>query len=189
MPTSKRGPKSLVEAVQLVFDSLEPFDEAARQRILASAVSLLGSSLAASITPPGALAQVRLPNVQAAPINDRPLSPIELIQQKSPATNAQRLALFAYYREKVEGLSRFAKDDLRPYFAKAKQPPPQNFDRDYRQAIKLGWIYDDDADSYLTSKGLETVEAGFGGKALPRGTSVSRMLRRRKPKLKKRKRG
>jgi hypothetical protein len=179
MATSKTGPRSLVEAVQRVFEALEPFDEAARQRILSSAMSLLGGGF------PGPVSRVLDPNpartlVGQAPRSpsERPLSPIELMQEKEPATNAQRIALFAYYREKVEGLARFTKDDLRPYFGKARQPPPQNFDRDYRQAVKLGWIYDDEADSYLTSKGLEAVEAGFGGKALPRGAAVSRKPRR-----------
>ena len=160
--STKSGPKNLVEAVQLVFDALEPFDEAARQRILASATSLLGSTLPGSSL---SLAGHRPSVVQAPPPGpDRPLTPLELIDQKGPATNAQRLAVFAYYREKVEGISRFSKDDLRPYFGKAKQPPPGNFDRDYQIAVKLGWIYNDGADSYLTSKGLEAVEAGFGGK-------------------------
>jgi hypothetical protein len=89
---------------------------------------------------------------------------MELIQAKAPATNAQRIAIFAYYREHVEGNARFAKEDLKAYFAKAKQPPPANYDRDFGQAVTLGWIYEDGADSYLTSKGLEAVEAGFGGK-------------------------
>jgi hypothetical protein len=96
------------------------------------------------------------------------------VQEKKPATNAQRIAVFAYYREKSEGLSRFAKDDLKPYFAKAKQPPPQNFDRDFGQTVKLGWIYEDESDSYLTSKGLEVVEAGFEGKGAPRGSGVTK---------------
>jgi hypothetical protein len=188
MATIKAGPKSLVEAVQLVFEALEPFDEAARQRILGSATSLLGSTFPSPATVAGGLTHSRSPTIQAPPpASERPLSPVELIQQKSPATNAQRLALFAYYREKVEGLSRFSKDDLRPYFAKAKQPPPQNFDRDYQKAVKLGWIYDDGGDSYLTSKGLEIVEAGFGGKALPRGPSASKVKSSKKSKRRNRK--
>ena len=180
MAASKSSPKSLVEVVQQVFDALEPFDEAARQRILSSAVSLLGGGLLAPTArtgepnPPRAL----VAQPPRSPGSDRPLSPIELIQEKKPATNAQRIAVFAYYREKVEGQARFTKDDLRPYFGKARQPPPQNFDRDYRQAVKLGWIYDDEADSYLTSKGLEAVEAGFGGKALPRGAAATKRPRR-----------
>ncbi len=186
MPPGKKSPKSIVEAVQLVFEALEPFDEEARQRVLSSAASLLGTSLpafAARVTETG---HTRAFTSQAprGP-SDRPLSPIELIQQKSPATNPQRIAVFAYYRERVEGLSRFTKDDLKPYFAKAKQPAPQNFDRDYRHAVKTGWIYDDGADSYLTSKGLEAVEAGFGGKGLPRGPSVSKISRRGRPKKRK----
>lgn len=185
MPAGKARPKSLVEAVQFVFEALEPFDEAARQRILSSAVSLLGSSLPPSpqIVEAG---RPRTPStLPPRGISDRPLSPIELIQQKQPGTNPQRIAVFAHYREKVEGLSRFAKDDLRAYFAKAKQPPPKNFDRDYRQAVRLGWIYDDGADSYLTSKGLEAVEAGFGGKGLPRGPSASKTSKRSRARKRK----
>lgn len=160
----------LVEAVQLVFDALQPFDEAARQRILSSAVSLLGGTLPTT-TASGGTASRALTHT-APPQPERPLSPIELIQQKQPGTNPQRIALFAYYREKYEGLSRFSKDDLRGYFTKAKEPPPGNYDRDYALAARAGWIYDDGAaDSYLTSKGLEAVEAGFGGKRLSPGAS------------------
>ena len=188
MAPSKSSPKSLVEAVQQVFEALEPFDEAARQRILSSAVSLLGGGLPVPATRPVEPNPTRALAAQPprATASDRPLSPMELIQEKQPATNAQRIALFAYYREKVEGLARFTKDDLRPYFGKAKQPPPQNFDRDYRQAVKLGWIYDDEADSYLTSKGLEAVEAGFAGKALPRGAAAAKGPRRGRAQKKRR---
>jgi hypothetical protein len=164
---SKTVPKSLVEAVQSVFEALEPFDDVARTRILQSATSLLGAPIASS----SAASLVGAPVVQPVtrPHGDRPLSPVELIQEKRPATNPQRIALFAYYRERTEGLSRFAKDDLKVYFGKAKEPPPQNFDRDFRQAVKLGWIYEDGSDSYLTSKGLEAVETGFDGKIASRG--------------------
>jgi len=55
MVFSKTSPKTLVEAVQQVFEALEPFDEAARQRILSSAVSLLGGAL------PGASFALRIP--------------------------------------------------------------------------------------------------------------------------------
>src|SRR5262245_56307978 len=126
MPATKSSPKSLVEAVQLVFEALEPFDEAARQRILSSAVSLLGGSLPTQSVLSG-ITQSRSIGIQApVATSERPLSPVELVQQKSPATNPQRIAVFAYYRERVEGLSRFSKDDLRAYFSKAKQLPPQN---------------------------------------------------------------
>ena len=169
---SKQAPKTLVEAVQAVFEALEPFDDAARARIIQSVTSLLGSGMSGAA--PSATHMVAPSTPAARYSSDRPMSPVELLQDKKPATNPQRIALFAYYRERSEGLSRFAKDDLKPYFAKAKQPPPQNFDRDFRHAVKQGWIYEDGSDSYLTSKGLEAVEAGFDGKASPRGMSVAK---------------
>ena len=174
-----REPKSPVEAVQLVYGALEPFDDQARRRIVESAASLLGMRLGAvgSESPsratqsPGTHATASQPSATASA--SRPLSPVELIQEKQPTTNNQKIALFAYYREKVEGLSRFSRNDLEAYFSKARQPPPGNFNRDFQAAVNLGWIYEDGDDSYLTTKGLEAVEAGFGGKAQPRGRAVN----------------
>jgi hypothetical protein len=97
-----------------------------------------------------------------------------LIQAKEPATNTQRIIVFAYYREKYENLNYFSRDDLKPYFAKAKLPPPANFDRDFGEVVKQGWLYENGSESYLTSKGLEVVEAGFAGKALTRGRAAAK---------------
>ncbi len=85
------------------------------------------------------------------------------MQQKRPATNSQRIALFAYYRERYDGLARFARNDLLSYFSKAKEKPPANYDRDFVEAVKRGWLHEDGADSYITSRGIEAVEAGFPG--------------------------
>jgi len=172
---------NLVEAVQAVFGALEAFDDAARQRILTSATSLLGMGIAAlPVRGASPAAPSTSPQLPSRSSQDRPVSPVELLQEKKPATNPQRIALFAYYRERTEGLARFSKDDLKQYFPKAKLPPPQNFDRDYGRAAKAGWIYDDGADSYLTSKGLEAAEAGFGGKGLPRGAAVAKAKKGKK---------
>jgi hypothetical protein len=85
---------------------------------------------------------------------DRPKSIVELMQEKQPKNNSQKIALFAYHRERVEGQSRFAKADLKPYFAAAKEKPAANYDRDFSQAVKFGWIHEDGSDSYLTSRAL-----------------------------------
>jgi hypothetical protein len=172
-----REPKSPVDAVQLVYGALEPFDDQARRRIVESAASLLGMRLGPIGSEPVRGTQVPVTHgtilqPTAAAATARPLSPVELIQEKQPTTNAQKIALFAYYREKVEGLSRFSRSDLEDYFAKARQPPPGNFNRDFQVAVNLGWIHEDGDDSYLTTKGLEAVEAGFGGKAQPRGRTA-----------------
>src|SRR5437867_5075894 len=126
MPSKKeQRPKSPVDAVQEVYRALEPFDEQARRRIVESAASLLGMRLAslpadAVSRTTGQIGAGPAAQPAAAPGPGRPLSPVELLQQKQPATNAQRLALFAYYREKVEGLARFSRSDLEGYFAKAR---------------------------------------------------------------------
>jgi hypothetical protein len=159
MRKPKDHPKSPVDAVQQVYDALEPFDDAARRRILESASSLLGmrpgSVAEGSGKAPPHLSQPLSSQVSSASLAARPVSPVELIQEKQPVTNAQRIVLFAYYREKVEGLSRFSREDLAGYFAKARQPPPENYNRDFRTAVELGWIHEDGNDSYLTTKGLD----------------------------------
>jgi len=89
------------------------------------------------------------------------MSPVELIQEKQPKTNAEKITLFAYYRETYEALPRFARSDLETYFGKAKEKPSGNYGRDFVEAIKKGWIHEDGSDSYITSKGVEAVEGGF----------------------------
>jgi hypothetical protein len=162
---NREGATSPVSAVQAVFDALEPLDDATRQKVLASVTALLGMTAPASggqfTRPPDE--QNRSPVAQRPQTFDRPKSLVELIHEKQPKNNAQKIALFAYYRERVEGNTRFAKADLRAYFATAKEKPAGNYDRDFAQAAKAGWIHEDGADSYLTSKGLEAVESGFTG--------------------------
>jgi len=176
--------KSPVDAVQAIYDALDPLDNETRQRVVSSAMSLLGM---AQPRPQGASAGTRagtfVPHDPVAPA--RMKSPVELIQEKNPATNAQRIALFAYHREKFEGEPRFSRADLRSYFGKAKEPPPANYDRDFAAAVREGWIHEDGAESYLTSKGLEAVEAGFGGKARPRGRAVAKKKAAKKKATKK----
>ncbi|MCX6168126.1 MAG: hypothetical protein NTX65_02215 [Ignavibacteriales bacterium] len=160
----KDSDKSIVDASRKVYEALELFDEQEKKRIISSVLSLFGMEKdvlnspinTAPVTTSGNIS-IRSQSVGS----DRPLSPLELIQQKKPSTNMQRLAVFAYYREKHEGISRFSRNDLRPYFAKAKLNQPKNFDRDFSDTIKLGYIYEDGSESYLTSKGLESVETGF----------------------------
>jgi hypothetical protein len=161
-----------VTAVDAIYQALSPLDPDTRTRVLASAMSLLGMAAPFGVAPaPGRAAPgIPAPSPGSAGA-ERPLTVVELMQQKAPVTNPQKIALFAYYREKVEGVSRFSKNDLKAYFGRAREVPPGNYDRDFREAVKLGWIHDDGDDSYLTSKGLEVVEAGFAGKQRPRGSA------------------
>jgi hypothetical protein len=187
MSTRKSTNKSPFEVAKIIYEALESLDNLTRNRVIASALSLLGmdspQAVSASAVAQPATTSV-VPQRSTAVAGIRPLSPAELIQQKKPSTNAQRLALFAYYREKIEGQPRFARAELRDYFAKARLTPPQNYDRDFVSAVQLGYIYEDGAESYLTSKGLEAVEAGFEGKGQPRGKAVAAKKKRSKGKPK-----
>jgi hypothetical protein len=157
---------SIVTAVQAVFEALDGLAPNERERVLASVRALLGLS---ETTPHAPLPAPPQPS-EAQPLGSRPKSLIELIQEKRPHTNPERIALFAYYREKYERLSRFSRGELVGYFSKAKEPPPANFDRDFTNAVKSGWIHEDGAESYLTSKGVEAVESSFSGAGEPSPT-------------------
>src|SRR5258708_31507888 len=137
------GSKNLLDIAKTIYEALEPLDEESRRRVIASALSLLGSSGDTSISQ-------RLPTSTTV---SRPTSPIELLQEKKPSNNPERIALFAYYRERIEGKSRFSRSELEGYFSKFSLPPGQNYDRDFSNAIQLGYIYEDGSDSYLTTKG------------------------------------
>ncbi|MEA2700300.1 MAG: hypothetical protein QOI66_4571 [Myxococcales bacterium] len=102
------------------------------------------------------------------------LSIVEFLRQKDPATNSQRIAAFAFYREHVEGKATFVRGDLEHYFATAKLAKPGNYDRDFAGAIREGWIHEDGSESYLTQGGERAVREGFEGKAKPRGASVAK---------------
>src|SRR5689334_20992378 len=151
----KRDPH--VTSLEAVYAALKDLDPDTRRKVLSSVFALLNIEHTPSV-PPFSQPPFRIVD-PGAPLSSRPMGVVELVNEKKPGTNSQRIALFAYYREKSEALSRFARDDLRPYFAKAKQPPAGNYDRDFVEAVRKGWIHEDGADSYLTTKGVEVVES------------------------------
>ena len=124
-----------LKAVQTIYNALKEFDDTGRQRVLASVLALLDMpipSFAPSSQPPANLEQ-SLPKQK--PPDNRPKGLAELMQEKSPGSNSQRIALFAYFREKYESQSRFSRTDLEQYFGKAKLSPPANFDRDFNVTV------------------------------------------------------
>lgn len=156
-----KGRDGVIVAIESVYDALKDLDAASRQRVLSSAFALLGVE-----SPKGQVASqapthapLSLGTTQSA----RPIGLVELMNEKRPGTNAQRIAVFAYYRERTESKSRFSRSDLESYFATAKVPPARNYSRDFGEAVRAGWIHEDGAESYLTTKGIEAVENGFEG--------------------------
>jgi hypothetical protein len=174
---AEKGRDPHIVALEAVYAALKNLDANDRKRVLSSAFALLEVG---GVLPIQANLQPQTPSDKALiSTAARPISLVELINEKTPNTNAQRIAVFAYYREKSEGASRFARDDLRSYFAKAKLSPAANFDRDFVDAVRKGWIHEDAEDSYLTTKGIEAVESGFEGEV--------RIVNKRKTSAKKRK--
>jgi hypothetical protein len=153
-----------IHAVQQVHAALKDLDTETRARVLQAALALLGTDAAGLGSRLTSISQAeRIVAESAKPQSARPLSLVEFVQDKNPGTNAQRIALFAYYRERYEGVSRFGREDLKNYFQKARLPPPGNYDRDFVTAVQAGWLHEDGNQSYITSRGLEAVESGFVG--------------------------
>lgn len=157
---AEKGRDPHIAALEAVYAALKDLDPSGRKKVLSSVVALLDLDAAPPLHAPS---RHSIAEERHLPTSSRPVSLVELVNDKKPGTSAQRIALFAYYREKSEGFSRFARDDLKPYFAKAKQPPASNYDRDFVEAVRKGWIHEDGTDSYLTTRGVEAVESGFEG--------------------------
>lgn len=153
-------------ALEAVHSALKNLDADARAKVLTSVAALLeipGMLLSSKVMPASQPINPPRPTGLALAVEtkNRPTSLIEYLQQISPGSNSQYITSFAVYREKYEGMARFSRNDLEAYFSKAKLKPPGNFIRDYNEAVKKGWIHDDGSDSYVTTKGIEMIEAGF----------------------------
>lgn len=141
---------------------MKPLKKEDRLRVLTSVYALLEiappeAPPAKNAAPGGGQSQVASYSSSSA----RPLGITELIQQKKPDTHPEFITLFAYYREKHEGLPNFARADLEKYYGTSHTIPPKNYTRDFISAIKRGWIHEDGENSYITSKGIEAVESNF----------------------------
>jgi len=130
----------VLDALRAVFQALQPLDDDARARVIASLQVLVGGpggSGAGSESVSGSAPEApRLPETTT-----RPPSLVELLREKTASTGPQRITLFAYYRDRYQGLARFSRRDLEPYFAQAKESPPGNYDRDFVEAVRRGWLH------------------------------------------------
>jgi hypothetical protein len=167
-------------AATAVMKALESLSVEERARVLQSAAALHGISLSTPSNPSagsGSHGNDGAGHDESLPVNAtraKRLSIVEFLREKNPATNSQRIAAFAYYREHVEGKDTFARGDLEHYFATAKLAKPGNYDRDFAGAVRDGWVHEDGNESYLTQHGESAVQEGFGGKAKPRGAAAKK---------------
>ena len=161
MTPPKKDPT--IAALEAVHSALKPLEKEERQRVLSSVYALLEIAPPESSTTKNAVSGTsgQSPGAIRVSISPRPLGITELIQQKRPGTHPEYIALFAYYREKHQGLPNFSRADLEKYYAASHTAPPKNYTRDFISAMKRGWIHEDGDNSYITSKGIEVVESNF----------------------------
>lgn len=178
-----------IAALEAIHAALKPLPGDERIRVLASVRTLLEI--------PGIHRQEEA-QADANPVSPsspsqtqtRPLSIRELIEAKKPGSHAEFITLFAYYREKQENQPSFSRDDLKRYYPLSREHPPANYDRDFVSAIQKGWIHEDGPNSYITSKGIEAVAAGFAnttGSRSGEGRAAGKRKRSVKPARKNRK--
>jgi hypothetical protein len=160
-----------------VMAALQDLNQEERSRVIHAAAVLFG------VAPGPASAATQSTNarrdndggVGVTPLQGKKISLVEFIKEKQPSTNPQKIACFAYFREKIEGVADFSRGDLSEYFAKAKLPAPgKNYARDYNNAVREAWIHDQDDKSYLTQEGERAVEAGFSGTGSRRGSTAGK---------------
>jgi hypothetical protein len=163
---------STIAALEAVHSALKPLKPDEREKVLVSVRTLLDVS---KKVVPETKIEIPASSSVSARSASRPLALVELVGEKKPRSMAQFITLFAYYREKYQHQTNFERDTLKDYFAMAKERPPQNYHRDFVEAVKKGWIQEDKDNSYITSKGIEAVEAGFSGTSRP---SARRSTRR-----------
>lgn len=164
MTATKQDPE--VHAVNTIVQSLRPLDAESQQRVLQSSLALLGLAIAGRAPATGQVSgstASATPTYSGPPHRQKPKGLTELLLEKKPGTNSQRIVLFAYYRRDVEQIDNFDRQDLKSYFARARIAPPGNYDRDYAAAMDRGWIHDDGPNSYLTTTGEQLVNDNFEG--------------------------
>jgi hypothetical protein len=179
--------KSELGAVTQIVEALTDHDDAAQDRILASALALLGRKLPVGDDQSKEERREPAKEERREPRDDRGSKPkglTELHREKNPGTNPQRIVLFAYYRDKYENESRFSREDLESYFGKAHLGKPANYDRDFKTAVEKGWIHESGDQSYITTSGIEIVERGFEGeRAYARGARKKTAAKGRKKRV------
>lgn len=158
MSETKRDPT--IAAVEAVHTALKPLGSGERGKVLASVRALLeigGGPSGESVDTKGGEGSSVKASEKGKTSDQRPVGLVELVKQKDPKSKPEYITLYAYYRDKHERKPRFNRDDLKDYFALAKENPPSNYSRDFNFAVKRGWIHEEGDDSYITSKGFEVV--------------------------------
>jgi len=101
--------------------------------------------------------------VEKTVIPDIPLKELsltEFVSKANPGSNAERIAVIAYYMRFKEGINEFTFEDvIEERWKKAALKKPGNPWRDFRNAVRKGWISPANGAYYLTKSGIEFVKS------------------------------
>ncbi len=139
----------------------------------AQIIAFIDSTSGTIVSPPAGtmrLAPAAAPQV----IGSSATTPREALEKTSAKTNPEKIVTFAGMIHD-EGKDTFTIEDIKPLFRRAREATPKNISRDLDGAIRSGWVTDADekGEYYLTSKGLQAIEAGFVSSRSTRTTNGS----------------
>jgi hypothetical protein len=106
----------------------------------------------------------RLAPLQATTTTTRTsLTPREALESSSAKTNPEKIVAFASTMLDDNHEGTFSLEDIKSLFRRARESTPKNFNRDFEKVIQAGWVdeAEDKGEYYLTTKGLDALEAGF----------------------------
>ncbi len=160
--------EAIFKAVATIGEALKAVAEKDRQQVFDGVKVLLGLDL--RVTAPANWSSPGPGNGGTSSSTPR-LSLVEYLKRTGATTNAQAILTFAMYRQEVESIEFFCRQDLVAYFSKARLPSPKkNFGREFDKVIREGWIHEEGPNSYVTQSGASTVQMGFLGKSKSRST-------------------
>jgi len=87
----------------------------------------------------------------------------EFFRATAPRRNPDKILTIAQYMKAVEGKELFLPEEIRARFREVGEPPPGNFNRDFRWAKRIAWIASDVSSGqyYVTASGSAAVDGGF----------------------------
>lgn len=166
------------DAIRDLILLLEPLDDRARERIWAAVATYfkLGApdALGSRTTTP----EVR-PAIEKRPLfsEDRSLSVKEVLLQKQPHTDVERIACLAYYLTHYRDMPHFTTADLNQLNVEAAQPRLSNPSFTVSNAVKMG---------YLTTAAKGTRQLSAAGEqfvlALPDRDAARKAMERFRPR-------
>jgi hypothetical protein len=115
-------------------------------------------------------------------------TPREALDTAKASTNPERIVAFAGMIH-AEGKDTFTLEDIKPLFRRAREATPKNLSRDFDVVVRAGWAdqAEEKGEYYLTTKGLETLDAGFNKdrparKGANAGSARSKVATARRPR-------